>query len=102
LAVELKADRVAERQVQKRSSRPGTLTSRMGSAQAEVIAGERKAVVSGQSHAEPVRGVSGGIDPVTGKSGDRGVCRQGARQFWMSCSVPGMPVANRAGIDFGG
>ena len=61
--------------------------------------GERKAVTSGGPVLKRRKGCGArqGIDPGRGENGLWGVERRGARRFRMQCSVPSMPVVNKAG-----
>src|SRR4051812_10370237 len=68
----------------------------MEAVKAAAVAGERKAVTSVQPRSGESCSASGSFDPVTAKSetGDaEGEC---ARRSGLQCSVPCMPVVNRA------
>src|SRR4051794_584192 len=70
--------------------------SGMEAVKAEAVAGERKAVTSIQPRSGESCSASERFDPVTVKSetGDAG--GQCARRSGLQCSVPCMPVVNRA------
>src|SRR5579871_6319065 len=88
-----------KRRARTRSSRPGTSILEWSPREAGAVVGERKVVTSGGPVLKRRKGcgVRRGVNPGLGENGLWGAELRGVRRFGMRCSVPCMPVVNKAG-----